>query len=172
MADITEPEKTAPTESVHTPTQSENAGDVDIPKGWMYKSLKIGPLRLPWYASPETQLVLVAFVCFMCPGMFNALNGLGGGGQLNQHAGNASNAALYSTFAVFGFFAGTITNTLGIRASLAFGGIGYSIYVSSYLCYNHTQNFGYIVFAGFFLGICAGILWCAQGEHANGLKVL
>jgi hypothetical protein len=24
---------------------------------------------------------MVAFVCFMCPGMFNALSGLGGGGK-------------------------------------------------------------------------------------------
>jgi hypothetical protein len=24
---------------------------------------------------------MVAFVCFMCPGMFNALGGLGGGGK-------------------------------------------------------------------------------------------
>jgi len=32
--------------------------------------------------------------------------------------------ALYSTFAVVGFFAGTITNKLGIRTALSFGGLG------------------------------------------------
>lgn len=51
------------------------------PNGWMYKSLKIGPYSLPWYASPRIQLGLVAGVCFLCPGMFNALSGLGGGGK-------------------------------------------------------------------------------------------
>ena len=96
--------------------------------------------------------------------MFNALNGLGGGGQLNARASSDSNTALYSTFAVVGFFAGTIVNTIGIRWSLAFGGIGYSIYVSAYLCYNHTQNLGYITFSGALLGVCAGILWSAQGS--------
>jgi MFS family permease len=94
--------------------------------------------------------------------MFNALNGLGGAGQRSS-ASDASNSALYATFAVVGFFAGTITNTLGIRFALSFGGLGYCVYVSSYLCYNHTHNLGYTVFAGLFLGCCAGILWSAQG---------
>ena len=95
--------------------------------------------------------------------MFNALNGLGGGGLLSAHASDASNTALYSTFAVVAFFAGTITNAVGIRWALAFGGLGYVIYVASYLCYNNTANFGFIVFAGALLGVCAGILWAAQG---------
>lgn len=110
--------------------------------------------------------------------MFNAINGLGGGGQVEKddYANNAANCALYATFAVVGFFAGTITNVLGIRVALSFGGIGYCVYVSSYLCFNHTKNFGYIVFAGLLLGCCAGILWAAQGavmmsyppEHLKG----
>lgn len=108
--------------------------------------------------------------------MFNALNGLGGAGQVDASASDASNSALYATFAVVGFFAGTVVNALGIRTALSFGGLGYCVYVSSYLCYNHTQNFGYIVFAGVLLGCCAGILWSAQGaimmsygkEHEKG----
>lgn len=97
--------------------------------------------------------------------MFNALNGLGGAGQLDKdaYASNASNCALYATFAVVGFFAGTVTNTLGIRFALSFGGLGYCIYVSSYLCFNITNNLGYVVFAGIVLGCCAGVLWSAQG---------
>jgi MFS family permease len=94
--------------------------------------------------------------------MFNALNGLGGAGQRSS-ASDASNSALYAAFAVVGFFAGTITNTLGIRFALSFGGLGYCVYVSSYLCYNHTHNLGYTIFAGLLLGCCAGILWSAQG---------
>jgi MFS family permease len=98
--------------------------------------------------------------------MFNALTGLGGAGQLdkdeNINASNASNCALYATFAVVGFFAGTVTNVLGIRTALSFGGID-CVYVSSFLCFNHTTNFGYVVFSGLLLGCCAGILWSAQG---------
>lgn len=55
----------------------EATGQVILPSGWMYKRLG----RLDWYASPKFQLILVSFVCFMCPGMFNALGGLGGGGK-------------------------------------------------------------------------------------------
>jgi MFS family permease len=99
--------------------------------------------------------------------MFNALNGLGGSGQLGKDdhiaASTASNSALYATFAVVGFFAGTVTNVLGIRVALSFGGLGYCVYVSSFLCFNHTLNLGYVIFSGLLLGCCAGILWSAQG---------
>lgn len=47
----------------------------------MYKSGSIGKFSTSWYASPRIQLGMVAFVCFLCPGMFNALSGLGGGGK-------------------------------------------------------------------------------------------
>jgi hypothetical protein len=54
---------------VHSSAVSDDVtGPIVRPKGWKYKEIKIGPLRLPWYASPPVQLVLVAFVCFMCPG--------------------------------------------------------------------------------------------------------
>jgi MFS family permease len=113
--------------------------------------------------------------------MFNALNGLGGGGQVSGHASSDSNTALYSTFAVVGFFAGSVINRFGVKWSLAFGGIGYCVYVSAWLVYNFVPvmgpngeiitpgtvseqaGIGYITFAGAFLGICAGILWTAQG---------
>ena len=61
-------------------TIDETTGQVDLPAGWMYKKFSIG-LGQTWYASPYFQLILVSFVCFMCPGMFNALGGLGGGGK-------------------------------------------------------------------------------------------
>lgn len=51
--------------------------DVVRPTGWKYKEWPV----VGWYASPKFQLLLVAFVCFLCPGMFNALGGLGGGGK-------------------------------------------------------------------------------------------
>jgi MFS family permease len=136
---------------------------LELPKSWKYKRLSLFGYQLPWYASPPVQLVIVSFVCFLCPGMFNALNGIGGGGQLDATANNKANTALYSTFAVVGFFAGTFTNKLGIRTALSFGGAGYCIYVASYLSYNHTRNLGFTTFAGALLGVCAGILWCAQG---------
>lgn len=146
------------------------------PRGWMYKAPRIGGLRLPWYASPPTQLVLVALVCFLCPGMFNALSGLGGAGFSNPNDNNNAITALYSTFAVVGFFAGTFANRLGIRLTLGIGGMGYCVYAGALLCYKEKQNAVFLIFSGAFLGICAGLLWCAQGaimmayppEHSKG----
>ena len=158
-------EKAAPTtESV--PEQHhdvERADQPSRPSGWMYKSLRIGGFNLPWYASPSSQLLIVSFVCFLCPGMFNALSGTGGGGQVNAKVADNSNVALYSTFSVVGFFAGTMVNRLGIRLTLSFGGFGYFIYIASFLSYNFNQNAGFNIFAGALLGVCAGLLWAAQG---------
>jgi hypothetical protein len=152
-----------PSSDVHSPEHSLADNTLELPNSWKYKRFSILGYKLPWYASPPIQLVIVSFVCFLCPGMFNALNGMGGGGQLDPTANNRANTALYSTFSVVGFFAGTFTNKLGIRTALSFGGIGYSVYVASYLSYNHTQNLGFTTFAGALLGVCAGLLWCAQG---------
>lgn len=131
-------------------------------RSWKYREFSILGYRV-WYASPPAQLLIVSFVCFLCPGMFNALSGMGGGGQVDTSAANKANIALYSTFAVVGFMAGTIANTLGIKFALGFGGLGYSVYVASFLSFSHTSNYGFTIFAGAFLGVCAGLLWCAQG---------
>lgn len=73
MADALEPSSDQPKADTH------GGGEVLVlPSGWMYKQFKVGPFQLPWYASPPAQLLVVAIVCFMCPGMFNALNGMGG----------------------------------------------------------------------------------------------
>ena len=147
----------------HKVSIAEESGSLDSPVGWKYRKYSLGFIRIPCYASPPFQLTLVAFVCFMCPGMFNAVNGLGGGGQFDASTADNANVALYSTFSVLGFFAGSITNRLGIKLTLSLGGLGYVLYIASYLSYNHNQNQGFVVFAGAILGVCAGMLWAAQG---------
>ncbi|KAL6812611.1 DUF895 domain membrane protein [Trichoderma camerunense] len=136
---------------------------LDLPAGWKYRQISLFGYKMPWYASPRVQLLMVAFVCFMCPGMFNALGGLGGGGRASATLADNMNTALYSAFAVFGFFGGTIVNKLGVKWTLAFGGIGYGIYTISLLVSLHKTEQGFSIFAGTFLGICAGLLWTAQG---------
>ena len=58
---------------------------------------------------PYTQVVLLGFVCFSCPGLFNALNGLGAGGQVDSTTSANANSTLYATFAVAAFFAGSVS---------------------------------------------------------------
>ncbi|TWU71395.1 DUF895 domain membrane protein [Metarhizium rileyi] len=153
-----------------------DANNVDLPAGWKYRQRRILGINIPWYASPQVQLVLVSFVCFLCPGMFNALGGMGGGGKTDATLADNMNTALYSAFAVFGFFGGTFINKLGVKYTLAFGGVGYCVYAASLLTSVHADVAGFNIFAGVFLGICAGLLWTAQGtimisyphEHEKG----
>ena len=137
-------------------------------KAWMYKSRKIGPVTLQPYASPLSQLLIVSFVCFLCPGMFNAVSGLGAAGQVDPHDINNATTALYSAFSVVGFFAGSIANRIGLRLTLGLGGFGYFLYIASILSYNHNRNAGFLIFAGALLGVCAALLWCAQGAVMMG----
>jgi MFS family permease len=132
---------------------------------WYHKGLKVFGYQLPAYAHADVQLVMVSFVCFLCPGMYNALSGLGGGGQLGQYKSVVDNAtvALYSCFAVIGFFSGTVTNRLGAKWTLAIGGIGYGLYSGSLLSFNHNRNGDFVIAAGAILGVCASFLWSAQG---------
>lgn len=148
--------ETPPAEIIHDSSKP-------MGKPWMYKRLKIGPVTIPAYATPEFQIVFVAIVCFLCPGMYNAVNGLGAAGLVDPHDINNASTAIYATFAGVGFFAGSIANTIGLRLTLGFGGFGYCLYIASILSYNHNQNAGFLIFAGALLGLCAGMLWTAQG---------
>ncbi|KAI0245670.1 MFS general substrate transporter [Lactifluus subvellereus] len=118
-----------------------------------------------FFYHPYTQVVLLGFVCFMCPGLFNALNGLGAGGQVDSTTSANANSTLYATFAVAAFFAGSINNVLGPRMTLFLGSFGYAIYIGSYLVVNvHSNAGGFVIVAGAALGVCAGLLWTAQGS--------
>ncbi|KAG5733772.1 UN protein [Termitomyces sp. T112] len=117
-----------------------------------------------WY-HPLTQAVLLGFVCFMCPGLFNALNGLGAGGQVDSTTSANANSTVYATFAVGAFFAGSVTNKIGAKRALLLGSTGYALYIGSFLVVNiHPKAGGFIIAAGAYLGFCAGLLWTAQGS--------
>ncbi|CAA7267753.1 unnamed protein product [Cyclocybe aegerita] len=118
-----------------------------------------------FYHHPVTQVTMLGFVCFMGPGLFNALNGLGGGGQVDSTTSANANSALYATFAVGAFFSGSINNKLGSRLTLLLGTTGYSLYIGGFLAMNIHPNAGpFVISAGASLGICAGLLWTAQGS--------
>lgn len=138
----------------HTPEEIAESGK------WYDKRLVP---HIPQYSNSMVQIVMLAFVLFLTPGMFNALTGIGGGGISDITTADNANVALYSTFATIGFFAGTICNYVGIKACLIGGGTGYGVYAASLLCFYHTQNKGFVIFAGAYLGVCAACLWAAQG---------
>jgi hypothetical protein len=54
-------------------------------------------------------------------------------------------------------------NRLGVKLTLSFGGLGYCIYAISLLASEHADVGGFNIFAGALLGVCAALLWTAQG---------
>ncbi|KLO05029.1 MFS general substrate transporter [Schizopora paradoxa] len=116
------------------------------------------------FYSPLTQVIMLAVICFMCPGLYNALTGLGGGGQLDESTQANANTALYATSAISSLFAGTVYNRFGARLTLQLGTVGYALYVGSFLSLNiHPEAKSFVVVSGAILGVCAGLLWNAQG---------
>ncbi|KAI0075905.1 MFS general substrate transporter [Panus rudis PR-1116 ss-1] len=117
------------------------------------------------YYHPATQVIMLGFVCFMCPGLYNALNGLGGGGRVDTATNSNANAVHYATFAFAAWFAGPVNNILGPRLTLLLGSFGYSLNIMAYLVVNNRPKAApFIIAAGAIQGICAGLLWTAQGS--------
>lgn len=78
-----------------------------------YPDIHLRPTNLKgFFYYPYTQVILLGFVCFSCPGLFNALNGLGAGGQVVGTTSANANSTLYATFAIAAFFAGSVSLTL------------------------------------------------------------
>ncbi|KAJ5742445.1 uncharacterized protein N7511_011464 [Penicillium nucicola] len=110
------------------------------------------------------QIILMSFICFCCPGMYNALTGLGGSGQVNQAvAANATVALLAATAATALFVVGPIFERVGPRVCLLLGGWTYPLYSGSLLCFNATNNGAFVIASGAILGVGASFLWVAQG---------
>lgn len=72
------------------------------------------------FNTPLIQVIFLGIVSLCGPGMFNALSGLGAGGSMSANVGliDSANGALYGCFAIVGFFAGTFTNTVGVKYTL------------------------------------------------------
>ncbi|KAI9294180.1 MFS general substrate transporter [Neoconidiobolus thromboides FSU 785] len=114
------------------------------------------------------QNILVGFICFCCPGMFNALNGIGGGGLEDPTVASNALVALYTTFSLVGAFAGgAINNILGTKLTMLIGCLTFALYSGSLLAYNSIENHAIgsplVIAAGAILGIGAAMLWSAQG---------
>ncbi|KAG5290183.1 DUF895 domain-containing protein [Histoplasma ohiense] len=127
-----------------------------------------GSPSVPWYYAVFTnawfQVLLISFICFCCPGMFNALGGLGGSGQVDPTvAANANVALLAANAATALFVVGPIFSIIGPRACWLVGGWTYALYSGSLLAFNIIANGPFVIVAGGILGVGASFLWVAQG---------
>ncbi|KAG0210043.1 hypothetical protein BGX28_009720 [Mortierella sp. GBA30] len=121
-------------------------------------------------SDPLAQVIILGFICFCCPGMFNALQGTGtyGLSAKDSDVGNHAGTALSVVFAFSSLFAGALFNIMGHRLLLIIGGLTYVLYVGSFLAYNSIQSIAFVVISSCLLGIGAGWLWCAQGAVMMG----
>ncbi|CDH59299.1 mfs general substrate transporter [Lichtheimia corymbifera JMRC:FSU:9682] len=133
---------------------------------WRYNHVKVASYMQPFYdeylLSPRAQVCLLGLVFLLGPGMSNALN------SIIAHRGNvnvmdASYGLLYACFALVGFVAGSVTNKLGVRWTIAVGVLGYLVHASSQWAYDTRNVSGYLIAASAIFGCCAGLLWSAQG---------
>ncbi|KAG2187369.1 hypothetical protein INT44_005055 [Umbelopsis vinacea] len=109
------------------------------------------------YSDPYVQVILVGFICFCCPGMFNAVNGMGGAGQADPKTADDANTALSVTFTLCSLIGAPVYNIFGARVIIP-AALTYVLYIGSYL----TPNSGFTIATGALLGIGAGFLWTAQ----------
>ena len=85
-------------------------------------------------------------------------------GITDKEAASNAAAALYGSFTVFSLVSPVFVNMLGARVSMAVGTLGYACYVWSLLLYRQGGSVQFVVYAGIVNGICAGLLWTAQGQ--------
>ncbi|KAI1771448.1 MFS general substrate transporter [Hypoxylon cercidicola] len=148
------------------PHELEHGQDVllDVAKAYeLPKPYKILGLNVWAYSHPRVQAIMLGSVLFMTVGMYNVVTFIGGAGQQTAWLSDMSNIALYTVFSAFCFVAPAFLNYFGLRITLCVGGIGYSSYVASLWCFNHTGNVPFVIFGGCWCGLSAAFLWCAEG---------
>ncbi|KAF9110497.1 hypothetical protein BGX27_006262, partial [Mortierella sp. AM989] len=121
-------------------------------------------------SDPLAQIIILGFICFCCPGMFNAVGGTGSYGldPKDSDVGNIAGTTLSVIFALSSLFAGALFNYMGHRILLIFGGLSYALYIGSFLAYQYIHSVAFVVISSCLLGIGAGWLWCAQGAVMMG----
>lgn len=117
-----------------------------------------------WLKKGFYQNVVVALICFCCPGFFNALSGLGAAGAASPATTNKTNFALYITGTFFGYGGGLFFNLFPPRVLLSAGGVTYALYaLAAYYSSNGTVLTDSLYIAsGALLGVGAAFLWTAQ----------
>ncbi|KAL2193370.1 major facilitator superfamily domain-containing protein [Corynascus similis CBS 632.67] len=106
-----------------------------------------------WYRSPLFNVIIVGFISFTQPGIWNALNNTGAGGQQEPYLVNGSNA---------------LTFGIGVKKVLIIGTLGYAPYSASLYVNNRYSTEWFVLFGGATCGIAASALWASEGAIALG----
>lgn len=143
---------------------SATTADAKVAQSSSSPSIKTESIWLRLYHDPWFQIVLISFISFCNPGMYNALTGMGGSGQVNSTVAANSNVATHAcTAGAALIFVGAFFKYLGPKWSLLLGGWTYALYAGALLNFNRTANGPFVIAAGAVLGLGAAFFWVAQG---------
>lgn len=149
-----------------TASSNRSYGSSDLPSEIEDEGNAGGTSCVPsWLSASYSQNIVVGFIAFAGPGMFNALQGLGNAGGSDPSVSSTMNACLYATFAVCGCLGGFFFNLMGPRPLLALGALTYAGYcIGVYLWGQVDESLAWFaILMSALLGVGAGWLWTAQG---------
>ncbi|CEJ59575.1 Putative UNC93-like protein [Penicillium brasilianum] len=139
----------------------DNSADFVAPPSSLHqKNIFVRIRRDPWF-----QIILISFIAFCNPGMYNALTGMGGSGQVDSTVSANANVATHAATAGAALVVvGTLYKYLGPRLSLLIGGWTYALYAGALLNSIRVKNGGpFVIASGALLGLGAAFFWVAQG---------
>ncbi|KAF4126399.1 Ion channel regulatory protein UNC-93 [Geosmithia morbida] len=121
-----------------------------------------------WFRSPLFNVIIVGFISFTQPGIWNALNSTGAGGQQEPYLVNGANSLTFGIM-VFGCsIFSMVANKIGINKVLIIGTLGYAPYSAALYVNNRYGTEWFVLFGGATCGIAASALWASEGAIALG----
>ncbi|KAG2175373.1 hypothetical protein INT43_001020 [Umbelopsis isabellina] len=118
-----------------------------------------------------TQVVIVGFVAFCLPGLYNTITGMGAAGMVDPSVAANANVALYCCGIVSALFIAPLTFKYMGNYSMFVGGFAYVLYMGSLWAYGHIASRVFCILAGALLGIGAQMFWIAQGSIMTSYPV-
>ncbi|KAI8300829.1 hypothetical protein K4K59_001308 [Colletotrichum sp. SAR11_240] len=129
-------------------------------------SIETGAASSPkyhWYRGVFFQATVVGIAAFTAPGLWNAMNSVGAGGQQSPYLVMAGNAVLFSLMTITCLTGSIIANRFGLKATFAFGTMGYAVYSAALYTNNRYGTEWFIYVGSAACGITAGLFWAAEG---------
>lgn len=94
------------------------------------------------------------------------MNSLGAGGAQKPYLVNAANALTFVLMVISCFFSPILVKAIGIKYTLVFGTLGYTLYAAGLYTNNRFGTEWFVLFGAAMCGICAGVFWMAEAAIA------
>ncbi|KAF5373346.1 hypothetical protein D9615_007462 [Tricholomella constricta] len=120
-------------------------------------------VRRSFYRSTLFQMLVVGFIAFLGPGLWNATNSLGAGGALEPYLVNAANSIVFAVLGLMCIVSAIAVNKIGVKCALILGSLAWAPYSSALYQNNRYGTEWYVIFASSVCGISAGLYWAAEG---------